>query len=197
VEFSVDAGFEGTLGARMPGSSNALAYRNFTDSTSRPLYFVSDGGTFEVFVSAVVGSTGGAYTLTAAASAFGDYFCETGFVGTPVTFDLVISDANSCAGTIEFGPFVGQPLQYHYWYARLEAGRTYRVQATNLTDATVALFVINADFVTDENLALDDGTNAPSRTITFVPSADGYYYFEVSKSPGADASYSFQFREGG
>ena len=195
--FTVDAAFDGILGFKAPGDGGLVfGSRTFTANTSRSMSVIADGGDFEVFVGGSSTSQTGRYTMGVATSAIGNYRCGASFLATAVTFNATLTDTNGCEGTINFGPNVGNPLIYQYWYAKLEAGKTYTISVTGASNGTTALFVSNADFQTEQTLDLASDGNDTDRSITFTPQATTYYYFEVSKAPGGSAPYSFSFREG-
>jgi hypothetical protein len=193
-DISLTASFNGTL--TLNQTDQELATRDFQASTPRSMYILADGGSFEVTVRGGDDTQVGGYDLSTSVGEIGNYFCGTGFLATTLTFSSTITDVDSCAGTIEFGPNVGQPLQFQYWYAKLEAGTTYTFEATGITNPTFALFVSNADFATEQTLDLGEADGDTDRIVTFTPAATTYYYIEVSKAPGDAAPYTLSFREG-
>jgi hypothetical protein len=112
-----------------------------------------------------------------------------------------ISDDNACEGTIQFGPFVGDPLFFQYRYAKLEQSKEYTVSLTDLGagDEAVALFLyksLGEGVAPFTLLELADGGADPDRSFTFVAPITGYYYLEVSNAPGQYVDYTFTLSGG-
>lgn len=180
--FTTNASFEGIFGIKQPASTGEVVYgsRNFVPNTDRPMYVLADGGDFEVFL----GGTGiddlGTYSLSRWTSSIGDYFCGSGFIATEITFSGVLRADNACAGTITFGPYVGNPLRYQFAYAKLEAGRTYRFTTTGFDPNTPFAFFSSGLGVegSGELLLTENGETTLVRDVT--PTVDGYWYVEWS-----------------
>lgn len=224
LQFVPDAGFDGTLGfspwrdAR--GLSDAhdaqgnfdqddsvfgdlvLGYQTFAaHDTSRSMAVIGSAPTYKMFVAGSDSTQRGKYTLTTSVAASANS-CETGrrtFLQGNVAFSSAITDATSCAGVVEVGPYIGQPLNYQFWYARLVSGQnaTVRIEGIDPDDPSVTLAVIvwgpPGLPLPFPQLDFSAGAGDTDRAVSFTAPVDAFYYVEVSSSPGVSSPYRLTF----
>jgi hypothetical protein len=193
--------FNGVLGFQGadPGLFQGLVHRFRNNLTpAGPVSFSMIGGEpeYKVFIGGLSQTELGSYTLSTTVAPGGEITCDDVLVmaGSAV-FPSEINDANSCAGTIAFGPNVGQPLMFQPRYARLEAGKSYTISVTGIMADPVALFVsaLPLSSGVDQTLDLSSGAGDPDRSVTFTASQNGFYYMEVSSVPGNASGYTLSF----
>lgn len=172
--------------ARFDAGATGIFGNSFSIIGSDPVYKMWFGGQD--------GTQLGSYTLTTAVEPSIDT-CENGhwvFLQGSGSFSSDIANDVSCRGTVEFGPFVGAPLNYQFWYIKLLPGETFTATLDGVTDPTVALAAI--DFGTGQaELDLGDGPGDPDRAISFTATRQLYLYVEVSSAPDITSPYTLSF----
>lgn len=135
----------------------------------------------------------GSYTITTSVEPSIDT-CENGhwvFLQGTGGFSSDISNETSCRGTVQFGPNVGMPLNYQFWYMKVVAGETLSATLTGVSDPTVALAAFGPG---PGQLDLGNGAGDTERSISFTAASTGWVYLEVSSAPDVTSAYTLSFR---
>lgn len=130
----------------------------------------------------------GDYTLTATANPVTNT-CTTGhrvYLQGDVSFSSSITDGTSCAGTVQFGDFIGEPLSFQYWWVRMSPGETITMALDGIQEETTAAAII--DFGGDFVLDLGDGEGDTDRFVSFTAQSRTDIYVEVSMRGGEGRS---------
>lgn len=165
---------------------NGFAINTFSIVGAEPVYKLWVGGQGPEQL--------GEYSLDTRTEATTDT-CEAGhrvYLQGDVTFSSSIANERSCRGTIEFGPNAGLPLNYQYWWVRLDAGETITLSLSGIEDPTMAAAIV--DFGTGEvALDLGAGPGDTDRSVTFTTSRTADFYVEVSSAPDVTSPYDLTF----
>lgn len=163
-----------------------------TDTFGNAFSFVGSKNVYKFWFGGQTSDQLGEYSLTTSIEPTVDT-CENGhwvFIQGDARFSSDISDATSCQGTVEFGPNVGLPLNYQFWYYRIQAGETVNVELSGLSDDP-SLTLAAIDLGTGESvLDFSEGPGDTTRSVSFTASRDFYLYLEVSSSPGVVSDYT-------
>jgi len=172
--------------ARFPAGTTQTFGNSFSFIGSDPVYKMWFGGQD--------GTQLGSYTLTTTVEPSIDT-CENGhwvFLQGEGSFSSDISNETSCRGEVTFGPNVGLPLNYQFWYIKLLPGETFTATLDGVTDPTVALAAL--DFFTGQgDLDLGDGPGDTDRAVSFTATRQFYLYVEVSSAPDITSPYTLSF----
>lgn len=206
LTFTPEAGFNGIFGVANWDESRfgdpVYGYNNFVaGSTARTFSIIGSDPEYKLFFSGVDETQLGKYTLTTTVAGSADS-CESGsrtFLQGSVAFSSAISDATSCLGEVAVGPFVGAPLRYQFWYAKVTTGQEVTVEIDGVDgddeSVTLAVIVFAAGGQPPHFAQLDfsDGPGDTDRSINFTAPFTAYYYVEVSASPGVTSPYDLTF----
>ncbi|MEA3246617.1 MAG: hypothetical protein U9Q74_10735 [Gemmatimonadota bacterium] len=199
--FEQDAEFDGIYGISdwddTPFGDPVFGYQTFVaNDASRSFAVIGSDPEYKLFVSGADETQLGKYTLTTSVATSANS-CETGrrtVLQGNVAFSSAITDATSCEGVVEVGPYVGQPLNYQFWYAKLTTGQNVTVRADGIDgddpSVTLAVIVFGSPFA---QLDFSSGAGDTDREISFTVPFDAYYYVEVSSSPGVSSPYHLTF----
>jgi len=205
LTFTATAAFNGLWGLtaedKDPFAGLVLGSRTFVANTPRVFSVVGGEKEYGLFFSGYDETHLGGYALATTVSAGGAWQCgELVFLAGSASFSGNISPATGCAGTIQFGPYAGNPLYYQYRYAKLEAGKSYTATIAGIDPNTpaVTLFMVHfagGGVTVDETLDFSASPGDTDRSITLTASVTGYYYVEVSTIPGQPSDFQFSFSE--
>ena len=131
----------------------------------------------------------GDYTLTTSANPVGNV-CTEGhlvYLQGDVSFSSTITESTACEGEVEFGPNIGTPLSFQYWYVAMNEGETVTLALDGVQDETVTAAII--DFGTGESvLDFSEGDGDTDRFVSFTAGRRVYLYVEVSMVRGEGRS---------
>jgi hypothetical protein len=162
-------------------------------SIGAPMRLISNGSPLQLFVSGQDSTQYGGYSVTRATAPI-EHTCDIATAIMPgVSFGTMLKQENSCVGTVAF-PIVpqaaGKPLWLHYYYAKLEAGKTYAVRldgvSSNGFDPTLSIFSGGRVVAQDG----PDGRIVTSRAVTVTPSVTSYYTIEIASGKFTDGTFT-------
>lgn len=198
LTFTATAGFEGIVGVKQAGfgpqEGTVYGFTRFLPNQAKSFTVVGDLSDYELFVGGKNLGEQGAYSINTTTESANGFICgRDQFIAGPARFDSSIyGGSGACSGTIQFGPYAGQPLRYQPRWAKLEAGMSYTVTLSNVTPGVgFALFVGSGV----NQLDLGDSSGDTDRSITFTAPETKYYYVEVSTPPGVTSGYTLELRE--
>jgi hypothetical protein len=199
LEFEATGTLDGLFGlvtserdaaGRTIASSNGLVLA-VADIGRKFRYLDAGSRDVQVFVSGRDSTKFGDYKLTATPITGDFHQCGTNTVisggvgGIFVGGDL--QERNSCKVAVQFSPVpqaIGKQLWAHYYITKFEAGKLQEIglEFGSLQNAALSVF-FGGKLVTQ---SVPDGTNVPSRRLSFTPATTGYYAIEVSSGMFSD-----------
>lgn len=145
---------------------------------------ISNGDPLQFYISGRDGNHFGAYTITRSVDADTHTCSQISFVVPGASFNAHLQPSNSCAYNIRYSPYpevIGKPINTHRYWARLEP-KEYTVTIGGVTSGFNPAVTIFPNIFGAGPIAQSiDGPNPqPARSVTFTPSAAGYYLIEIS-----------------
>ena len=155
---------------------------SFLANAPRSLAFVGSSPSQQVFVSGQDSTQSGAFQLDAIVEPV-TYRCGVPMaLEAPVTFGETLEGTRACQATIQFSPFpeaIGQPLQYHFYNARLQPGRSYEIRIEGVTEQfNAVLTVYSGGQVRAQSVGPAPANGV--RSVVVTPPVLAYYGIEVS-----------------
>lgn len=143
---------------------------------------ISNGDPLQFFISGRDGNHFGAYTITRSVDAETHTCARLTFVVRGASFNAHLQPSNSCAYNIRYSPYpevMGKPINTHRYWARLEP-KEYTVTISGLTDSFNPAVTIFPNIQGAGPIAQSVDGSGTTRSLTFTPSAEGYYLIEIS-----------------
>lgn len=180
------AEFNGVWGIKQatqdPKTGIVWGSTGFLANAPRTLAFVGSSPTQQIYVSGQDSTQNGAFQLDATVEPV-TYRCGVPIaLEAPVTFGETLEGTRSCQATIQFSPFpeaIGKALQYHFYNARLQPGRSYEIRIEGVTQQfNAVLTVYSGGQVRAQSVGQVPANGV--RSVVVTPSALAYYGIEVS-----------------
>ncbi len=201
LTFSATAGFDAIFGVGgfdprevfpTPVYGNASFPAGSASGWGNSFSLVSSETMLKAWIAGQTAADVGAYTLSTSMAPSIDT-CENGhwvFIQGDVAFSSAISDATACEGTVQFGPYIGAPLNFQFWYVKLRAGETLHATLTG-SDFDPSIVLAAIDFGTSQSaLDFSAGPGDDDRAVSFTATREFYLYLEASSAPGVEAAYT-------
>ena len=173
------AGMAGQAGIKVPGTG-AIDGSWQTVPVGFGVRVIGNGSPLHAFARA---QAPGSYTLTRTAPVEAHDCNDYNFLLAGSAFATTLTPANSCQYPVEFGVIEaanGMPLNAHYYNMLAEAGKTYTVTITGVSNTfNPALTVFAGPGNVFQSAPMEE--TAPStRTVTFSRATTGYVGVEVA-----------------
>lgn len=171
------AGIAGQLGIKVPGAT-LLGGVYQAVPIGYGVRVIGNGSPLHAFARS---TSLGSYTMTRTAPAEAHDCADYNFVLPGSAFGTTLTEANSCRVNIAFPSIpeaYGKPIDTHWFNMYVEAGKSYTVTITGVSDSFNPSLTVFGGGVLGQSAP--DGNPAPSsRTVTFARATNGYVGIEV------------------
>lgn len=181
VSITTGGPLKGLMGIKEATADPAAGIVWNSVSIGAPMRLISNGSPLQLFVSGQDSTHYGGYSVTRATAPI-EHSCETATAIMPgVSFGAMLNQQNSCVVTIKFSATPqanGRPLWAHYYYAKLEAGKTYTIHLGGVSSSfNAGLTVFSGGQPVAQSVPT--GQAVSSRSVTVTPGATGYHTIEI------------------